>query len=115
LLDGREVAICAARAAVEKKATDIRVLDLRGLFPVADYFVICSGRSVPQISTIAQEVQERLEKLGCKFLRRQGNPKSEWVLLDYGDVVVHVFSQEAREFYALERLWGDAQEISQNF
>jgi ribosome-associated protein len=115
LLNGREVAISAARAAAEKKASDIRILDLRGIFPVADYFVICSGRNVPQISAIAQEIQDRLGKLGCKFLRRQGTPESEWVLLDYGDVVVHIFSGEARQFYALERLWGDAREISQNF
>lgn len=112
---GREVAIWAAKAAAEKRASDIRILDLRGIFPVADYFVICSGRSATQIAAIAQEIQDRLGKLGHRFFRRQGTPESEWVLLDYGDVVVHIFSGEARAFYALERLWGDAPEISSKF
>lgn len=111
MLDGRGVAIRAARAAAEKKAIDVQVLDLRGIFPVADYFVVCSGRSVPQIRAIAREVQNRLAELGFKFLRCEGTPESEWVLLDYGDVVVHIFSEEARCFYGLERLWGDARAI----
>ncbi|HAA90763.1 MAG: Ribosomal silencing factor RsfS [Thermoanaerobacterales bacterium 50_218] len=107
MLNYREVAIEAARAAVDKKANDVIVLDLRGIFPVADYFVICSGNSVPQLKAITREVEERLAEAGV-FGRCEGTPESGWVLLDFGDVIVHIFSEEARRFYALERLWGDA-------
>lgn len=107
LLNYREVAIKAARAAVDKKANDVIVLDLRGIFPVADYFVICSGNSVPQLKAITREVEERLAEAGV-FGKIEGTPESGWVLLDFGDVIVHIFSEEARRFYALERLWGDA-------
>lgn len=111
---GREMAIKAAQAAAEKKAHDIKVLDLRGIFPVADYFVICSGRSSIHLGAIAQEIQEQLAKTGEGYFRRQGTPQSGWILLDYGSVVVHIFSEEARRFYDLEHLWGDASIIMQN-
>lgn len=111
LIEGRDVAICAARAAVDKKAIDVQILDLQGIFPVADYFVICSGRNVPHISAIADEIQSELEKQGFKLARLQGTPESGWVLLDCGDVIVHVFSESAREFYNLERLWRDARVV----
>ncbi len=110
-VESREVALQAARAAEEKKASDVRVLDLRGIFPVADYFVICSGRSVPQLRAITEEVARHLAEQGIVYLRREGTPESGWVLLDYGDVVVHIFSEEARRFYSLERLWGNARVV----
>lgn len=111
---GREIAIKAAQAAVEKKAHDIKVLDLRGIFPVADYFVICSGRSTTHLDAIAQEIQEQLGKSAEGYFRKQGTPQSGWILLDYGSVVVHIFSEEARRFYDIEHLWGDASIIMQN-
>ncbi len=106
--EGRELALRAGDTAAAKNAVDVRVLDVTGVFPVADYFVICSGRNIPQITAIARAVQEELEQAGRPYLRRQGAPESGWVLLDGGDVVVHIFNDEARRFYDLERLWGDA-------
>jgi ribosome-associated protein len=111
LIEGRELALRAGGAASGKLAVDVRVLDLTGVFPVADYFVICSGRNIPQITAISQAVQEELERAGCTYLRRQGRPESGWVILDCGEVVVHIFSEQARQFYDLERLWGDARII----
>ncbi len=110
--EGRELALHAGDAAAAKNAVDVRVLDVTGVFPVADYFVICSGRNIPQITAIARAVQEELDQAGRRYLRRQGAPESGWVLLDGGDVVVHIFNEEARRFYDLERLWGDAKIVS---
>ena len=112
--EGRELAIRAGEAAETKNALDVRVLDVTGVFPVADYFVICSGRSIPQITAIARAVQDELDQAGRPYLRKQGTPESGWVLLDDGEVVVHVFNEEARRFYDLERLWGDAKIVSRN-
>lgn len=111
---GQERALRAAEAASRKKALDILVLDLVGVFPVADYFVICSGRSTPQLDAIAREVEAELKNPGDDYVKKQGSPDSGWVLLDNGDVVIHIFSEEARKFYGLEHLWGDARIILQN-
>jgi ribosome-associated protein len=110
-MTGKELALAAAAAAARKKANDVRVLDLQGVFGAADYFVICSGWNTPQLQAITREVEEELERQGVAG-RRQGTPESQWVLLDCGDVVIHIFSEEARQFYLLERLWGEAQVVS---
>ena len=110
--EGRELALRAGDAVAAKNAVDVRVLDVTGVFPVADYFVICSARNIPQITAIARAVQEELDQAGMPYLRRQGTPESGWVLLDGGDVVVHIFNEEARRFYDLEHLWGDAKIVS---
>ncbi len=115
MLEGRQLAVTAARAAAKKKAIDVQILDLKGIFPVADYFVICSARNVPQIAAIAQGIEEDLAREGQDFCRIQGTPESEWVLMDYGDVIVHVFSEQMRRFYNLEHLWGDAKVITEDF
>jgi ribosome-associated protein len=112
LSEGRELALRAGDAAVAKNAVDVRILDMTGVFPAADYFVICSGRNIPQITAITGAAQDALEQAGRSYLRRQGTPESGWVLLDGGDVVVHIFNEEARQFYDLERLWGDAKILS---
>jgi ribosome-associated protein len=112
LIEGRKLALSASDAAAAKNAVDVRVLDMTGVFPAADYFVICTGRNVPQITAITRAVEEELERAGCTRLRRQGMPESGWVLLDAGDVVVHIFNEEARQFYDLERLWGDAKTVA---
>jgi ribosome-associated protein len=114
LLDERELALRAGDAAAAKNAVDVRVLDVTGVFPAADYFVICNGRNIPQITAIARAVQEELDQAGRRSLRRQGAPESGWVLLDGGDVVIHIFNDEARRFYDLERLWGDAKIVSRD-
>lgn len=104
---GQERAISAAQAAARKKALDIVVLDLKGIFPVADYFVICSGRSTAQLAAIVREVEDELKKFNDGDYRREGSPESGWVLLDNGDVVIHIFSEGVRKFYDIEHLWGD--------
>ncbi|MGI6405352.1 MAG: ribosome silencing factor [Syntrophaceticus sp.] len=111
---GQERAIRAAQAAAKRKAYDIKVLDLTGIFPVADYFMICTGRSTTQLAAIQQEVEDELKNASESY-RRQGSPESGWILLDNGDVIIHIFSEEAREFYDLEHLWGDARVIATNF
>ena len=98
------------RAAESKKATDIKVLDLTGITSFADYFVICTGANPRQITAIADSVEETLRtEFGERPHLTEGVEKSQWILLDYFNFVVHVFSREYRDFYALERLWGNAE------
>jgi ribosome-associated protein len=99
----------AAAAADAKRAQDIVILDLRGQTLVTDYFVICTGTSRVQLRTIVDAITEALASPGPPL--REGDEDSQWILLDYGDVVVHVFGPETRAFYRLERLWGDAPEV----
>ncbi len=100
-----------ARAALAKKAEALLVLDLQAISMIADYFVICSGNSTTQLRTIADAIEASLEGEGVRVFHREGVPESGWLLLDYADVVIHVFLPETRDFYALERLWGDAPEL----
>ncbi|MCX7780844.1 MAG: ribosome silencing factor [Negativicutes bacterium] len=99
----------AAAAASEKKARDIVILDMRELTPVTDYFVICSANSTTQVQAIADNIEEKLLEQGVKPLAKEGYREARWILLDYGACVVHVFMEEDRQFYNLERLWGDAE------
>ncbi|HHX94944.1 MAG TPA: ribosome silencing factor [Clostridia bacterium] len=112
MLSAAEGAVLAAREAVERKAKDVVVIDLRNLSPVTDYFVICSGDSDIQVQSIARHLKEKLKGAGLDLLRMEGFQDAQWVLMDFGDVVVHVFYQEARAFYSLERLWGDAPRVN---
>lgn len=111
-LDTREpraLALAAADAAAEKRASDIRILDLGDLLGITDFFVIVSTTNERQLGTVAEEVQRRLkEDVGRSPRRREGERDTGWMLLDYGDIVVHVFTEEQRRFYDLERLWSDA-------
>ena len=90
-----------------KKGYDIKILDLKNLSSIADYFVICSGTSTTHIKAISDGLEEKLENLGVKYLHKEGYNSARWILLDYGDVVVHIFHEEDRNFYKLERLWSD--------
>ncbi len=102
---------CAA-AAADKKAEDVVVLDLRGISTFTDYYVICSGSSEPQIKAIAAEIQEQLrEKFQTRPAAVDGFPVSQWVILDYLSVLVHIFAGDKRAYYALEDLWGDAPKL----
>jgi ribosome-associated protein len=103
--------LTAVRAAESKKATEIRVLDLRGITSFADYFVICTGANARQIQAIADEVQMKLKQEGELPISAEGYNQAEWVLIDYGDFLVHVFSPAAREYYDLERLWRSAKSV----
>ncbi|MCI0632905.1 MAG: ribosome silencing factor [Actinobacteria bacterium] len=107
----RTIALAAARAAAAKQADDVAILDVHGLIVITDYFVICSGRSEPQVKTIVEEVEKAVRELGERPIRREGDAEARWVLLDYVDVVVHVFAEEEREYYDLERLWRDAPRV----
>jgi ribosome-associated protein len=98
----------AARAAADKKAVDLVVLDVQAVSSVADYFLLCSGKSTTHVQTIADAVRAELKAAGSRPLHAEGVAESGWILLDYGDVLVHVFLEETRHYYALERLWGDA-------
>ena len=97
----------AARAADEKQGADIVALDVSGPLPLADAFVLVTGRNERNVQAIAAEVEDRMLEAGAKPLRREGRAEGRWVLLDFGDVVVHVFHEEERLYYSLERLWKD--------
>lgn len=101
----------AVRAAESKKAEDIRVLDLRGVTSFADFFVVCSGANNRQNQAIADEIEKQLQQAGERAVSAEGYANAEWILLDYGDMVVHVMSQNAREYYDLERLWRQAKTV----
>ncbi len=110
-IETKEKALIAARAAEDKKAEDVKLLNVNDLTIIADYFVICSGNSEPQIKAISDNIEEELEKSGLKVQRRAGNQESRWILLDYADVIVHVFHKNKRKYYDIESLWADAEEI----
>jgi len=99
----------AVDAAQDKQAIDITVLKLSGAF--ADYFMLASGRSQPQIKAISEAIERRLGDQGVRLMHREGKPGAEWVLLDYADFVVHIFSERARQYYDLERLWRTAERV----
>ena len=102
----------AARAALDKRATDLVVLDVQGLSSVTDYFLVCSSRSTTHMETITDAIRAELKTDGVRPLHAEGVAESGWILLDYGDVLMHVFLEETRAYYALERLWGDAPAVS---
>lgn len=110
-LESRAVALMAAKAALEKKAIDLIVLDLEGITIIADYFVICSGESTTQVRAIAEFVEAELLRKGVKPIGREGLGYSHWALLDYGDVIIHIFEKETRDYYSLEKLWMDAKTV----
>ena len=102
----------ALGACVEKKAEDVAILEMeKGSGAFTDYFVVCSGTNPRQVQAIADEVEMRLEKKGMRVNHMEGYKQAEWVLLDYVDFVVHVFSEKARKFYELERLWKSAKRL----
>ena len=103
----KEIAITAAKALDSKKGQDIKVIDVGNLTSLADYFAICSGTSNTQINALCDAVEKAVNEGGEPTLHREGYRGGTWVLLDFGSVVVHVFSNEARAFYSLERLWQD--------
>lgn len=99
----------AAYAALELKANDVVILNLQGISAITDFFVICSGTSDTHVEGIADAIMRKMGASGNRLWHREGEREADWILLDYVDVVVHVFFSEVREFYSLERLWADAQ------
>lgn len=104
---GKEMAAIACSALEEKKAVDIKVIDIEHVSSIADYFIIASGNNVNQVQAMADEVQEQLGKAGCEPKQVEGYHGAAWILMDYGDLVIHIFDEENRKFYDLERIWRD--------
>ena len=111
MLSAKEVAYEVTKALDSKKGMDIKLLRIDEVSSLADYFLICTGTSSTHVKTLCDYAEYTLEQLGEKLLGREGHRGNSWELLDYGSIVVHVFTQEAREFYGLERLWADAEQV----
>lgn len=107
-MDVRKILEVAVKAADAKRAEDIIVLNMKGISLVADYFIICHGNSDKQVQAIAREIKEKAEEQNLLLKRMEGFDEARWVLVDLGDIVVHVFHKDERGYYNLERLWGDA-------
>ena len=111
MLSAREVALEVTKALDEKKGIDIKVLRIEKISSIADYFVICTGTVNTHVKTLCDYAEYTMEQLGEPMLGREGHRGTSWELLDFGSVVVHVFTDEARKFYDLERLWADAEVV----
>ncbi len=111
MLTPAEIAGIAARALDDKKARDVKILKTAEQTVIADYFVICNGTSSTHIKALVDEVDRKLSEAGEPPIRREGLRSDIWVLMDFGSVIVHVFTDEARKFYNLERLWSDSEEV----
>ena len=107
----RELLTIAAIAADAKQAEDLVALDVSGPLPLTDIFFLASGRNERNVQAIAGEIEDKLLEIGVKALRREGRAEGRWILLDFGDLVVHVFHEEDRTYYSLERLWKDCPAI----
>lgn len=110
-IDSKDKALEIAHLALDKKASDLVLLEMKDLVPYTDYFIICSGESTQQVKSISDHIEESLARKKIKPLGVEGRGAARWVLMDYNDVVVHVFERETREYYMLEKLWLDAPRI----
>lgn len=108
----KEMAKLAYEALSDKKGEGIQVLDISGISVLADYFLIANGNSDSQVNALVDNVEEELHKAGYSLVQREGNASGKWVLLDFGDIIVHVFDRENRQFYNLERIWKDGRMVS---
>jgi len=107
----KDMARIVYRALEDKNGEDICIIDISGISPLADYFIITSGSNDSQVKALVDHVEDEMHKAGHSQIQREGLQTGNWVLLDYGDVVVHVFDTENREFYHLERIWSDGKRI----
>ena len=112
MLTAKEMALIAAKALDSKKAQDIRLLHTTDVTILADYFLICTASSSTHVKTLCDAVEEAMDNAGEPMLSREGHRSGTWVLMDFGCVVVHVFTQETRAFYNLERLWQDGKQVN---
>ena len=110
-VDGRDKALLCVKFALEKKAYDLVLMEVGRLTSLADYFLVCTGRSDTQVQAIVQGIEENLARAGVRPLSIEGYSRGQWVVVDYGDVVVHVFYEPVREFYDLDRLWARAPRV----
>ena len=111
-LTSKEMARIAYEALDEKKAEDIRILSIEKVSVIADYFLIASGTNRNQVQALAENVEEALYKAGCEVRQKEGVRSANWILMDYGDIIVHIFDRENRLFYDLERIWVDGENIT---
>lgn len=109
--DSKKYAKIAYDALADKKGENIKIIDISEVSPIADYFIIADGANQNQLQAMCDAVDEELYKAGCELKQTEGNRNSTWILMDYGDIIVHVFSKEDRLFYDLERIWKDGVEI----
>lgn len=107
----REMAKTACHALSEKKAEDLRIIEISEISPLADYFIIATGANANQIQAMVDAVDEDLTKAGHQVKQIEGNRNSSWILMDYGDIIVHIFSREDRLFYDLEKIWTDGKRM----
>lgn len=112
LMDSETIIKLVIEALHEKKAQDVKAIDISELTTIAEYFIVCSGTSTTHIKTLADHVEDKLGERNARCLRREGYNSARWILMDYGDIVVHIFLEEDREFYGLERLWQDGKPVS---
>ena len=110
-INSEQIAIETALALDAKKAKDIRIFDVRGISTVTDYMIVATGTSAPHLKALITETQHRMKVLGIASYRTSGDPDSGWVVVDYVHAVAHVFSTEARAYYAIEKLWATAKEV----
>ena len=108
----KEMTKLAIAALEDKKANDVRVIDIDGVSVIADYFVIASGSNTNQVQAMADSVREALGRAGHEPRQVEGYGSANWILMDYNDIIVHIFSDESRTFYDLERIWRDGKEVS---
>jgi len=111
MLNPKELALKIASTLDAKKADHILILDVNHLTSICDYFVICSGRNVIQVRTMAEDVEDKLSESGVEARRKEGYGDSRWVVLDYASVIVHLFHEQEREYYNIERLWMDGSNL----
>ena len=110
-MDSKQLMEATVKCMDSKKAIDIKVLDISKVTTMADYFVICQGGSTTQMKAIADEIEEKLSEMGVKPFGREGMSTAYWILMDYSDVIIHIFSSESRSFYSIENLWSDAENV----
>lgn len=114
-ITSKEIALKAAEILSSKKAADLKILEIKELTSICDYFVICSGTSSPHIKALCDETEIKLAEAFDLKCRNEGYNAANWLLMDYGNVVIHIFNKESLEFYGLERLWADAPELDLTF
>ncbi len=111
-MDSLTLATIAAGALSDKKASDIKIIDISNISIMADYFIIASGSNTNQLQAMCDNVREELAKKDCHPKQVEGYDTANWILMDYGDVVVHIFDEESRNFYNLERIWSDGKDVA---
>ena len=112
--NSKEMVKLAINALEDKKGEDIQIIDIREVSVLADYFVIANGNSDSQVRALVDNVEEKMHKAGYELKEQEGNNSGTWVLLDYGDIIIHIFDRENRPFYNLERIWSDGKDVEMN-